>query len=116
MQHKSSTMQLADLLLTTYYLLFTTYYLLLTTFYFLLSRFYVLRSTFYVLLSTFYFLPNCSLPHAASLPSPRWCRIYFVFCRIFFTLRAVSSGTGSVCLSCTPAAFRKQASWVILTQ
>ena len=48
--------------------------------------FYVPRSTFYFLLSTFYFLPNCSLPHAASLPSPRWCRIYFVFCRICFHL------------------------------
>ena len=67
-------------------------------------------------------LSSCSLPHTPSLPSPQWCRIVFVDLAPqvgvwrAVTLRALSSGTSSVCLSCTPAAFRIRASWVKLTQ
>ena len=63
-------------------------------------------------------LSSCSLPHTLSLPSPQWCRIVFVDLAPqvgvwrAVTLRALSSGTSSVCLSCTPAAFRIRASWV----
>merc|ERR1712026_327044 len=52
----SSTVQLADLLLTTYYLPLTTYYLLLITCYVLFITCYLLLVTHYLLLITYYLL------------------------------------------------------------